>query len=100
MQEYTWYAHGVFIRRDIVPEGLRRIWMTLYNANYKERILSLFELNKRWPLYTDQIGGKVKSDSEERLKMFRELKSAEAAAKDKIKQDATDERRDSSPGHK
>lgn len=94
MEEYTWYAHGVFMRNDTIPEGLRRIWLTLHNVNYKEKIQSFFELNKNWPLYKDQIGKKPQEDAEQKLRMFRELKAIEAAAHDKINQDA--ERRISS----
>ena len=96
MEEYTWYAHGAYIRNDSIPEGLRRIWVTLHNAHYKEKIQSFFELNKRWPLYKDSIGKRPQDEAEEKLKMFRELKAQEAAAKDKINQHA--ERRASDTG--
>lgn len=67
MQELEWYCDGARVRDAGIKFGLRRIWVTLYNANVAKKtdMIKADELVEYWPLYTDKILTEAEKAAEE-----------------------------------
>lgn len=54
-RQYALAAQGYHFRFDRKEEGLRRLWLLLFNINSKKGkgITSLTQLREYWPLKTD-----------------------------------------------
>lgn len=67
MQELEYYMDGYKIRDSLHKEGLRRIWVVLYNSNVEKRhkIVGPRDLAEAWPLYTDVRFSNIQSEEDE-----------------------------------
>lgn len=67
MQELEWFCDGAKVRDAGLKFGLRRIWVTLYNANVAKKSdrIKANQLIEYWPLYTDKILTDAEKEQEE-----------------------------------
>jgi hypothetical protein len=83
-QEYFLCSHGYFMRISRQNEGLRRIYVLLWNSNVKktDALDSAIKIRKEWPLMTDVINTEINSD--ERRKRWQAQKAQNDFARRQI----------------
>lgn len=68
MQELEYYMDGFKIRDSLHKEGLRRIWVVLFNANVEKRyrLKGPRDISEAWPVYNDhRFIGNVQTEADE-----------------------------------